>query len=90
MTDEAQSQRSRRRGVVGFLSEDADGNVRLKFDDVMTEDSTTWEKAFPYTSMSFNAQRFRSTELSPEELASIGLVILARLSSTVSDPGDPT
>jgi hypothetical protein len=90
VTDQAQSQRNRRRGVIGFLSEDADGNVRLKFDDVTTEDGTTWEKAFPYTSMTFDAQRFRSTKLSPEELASIGLVILARLSSAASGDGDPT
>jgi hypothetical protein len=74
--------------VVSLL-EDIDGNVRLKFDDVMTEDSTTWEKVFPYTSMSFGAERFRSAKLSPDELASIGLVVVARLSSAVSDEGDP-
>ena len=82
----ADIQAGARRGVVVFVLEDADGSVRVKFDDVTTPDMVTWSRAHPYTSMIFDTQRFRVGNLTRDEFANVGVGLVARLAAILGLP----
>jgi hypothetical protein len=70
-------------GIVVYLLADEDGKVRVRFDDVVSEDRATWSHLFSYTSMTFDEGRFGASDLSHEDLEKVGFGLVARLAATM-------
>jgi hypothetical protein len=72
------------RGIVVSLKVEGD-QVRIIFDDVVSEGEDQpprrWRHVVLYTSTHFARQSFEANELSDEQLASIGLAVIARLAA---------
>jgi hypothetical protein len=63
--------------------QEPDGRVRLKLDDVVTDDLAIWKTEFPYTSLIFDAAQFEASELSAEDLSQIGFGLVVRLAAVL-------
>ena len=75
-------------GVVSCLQLLETGEVRLVFDDVCSKTDywpQMWQSHWFFTQKDFDGQKFLTCELSKEELANIGLALVARLSALATN-----
>jgi hypothetical protein len=71
-------------GVVCSLVEQPDGKIRLVLDDASSPASRfpqAWQTLTPFTSKDYGESEFLGVALSEEELADIGMNLVARLSA---------
>ena len=70
-------------GMVCWLEERPDGQVRLVMDDVdrSSADPMSWKKKVLFTWRDYDASVFLQSELSEQELADIGLQVVTRLAA---------
>jgi hypothetical protein len=71
-------------GVVSCLEMLERGEVRLILDDVCSKTDfwpQVWRSHWPFTQHDFDGKKFLACELSEEQLAHIGLIVVARLSA---------
>jgi hypothetical protein len=71
-------------GVVCSVLEDPAGKVRVVFDDAIAQGASfpqEWKSHTPFTALEFDKDGFLRSELSDEELADVGLNIVARLAA---------
>ena len=75
-------------GVVASLQLHEDGKVRLVLDDVCSQTDywpQVWQSHCPFTQNDFDRQAFLASELSEQQLAHIGLILVARLSALTTN-----
>lgn len=71
-------------GVVSCLRLLESGEVRLIFDDVCSRTDhwpQEWQSHWPFTQNDFEGKEFLASDLSEEQLAHIGRILVARLSA---------
>lgn len=75
-------------GVVASLQLLENGKVRLVLDDVCSQTDNwpqMWQSHYPFTQNDFERQKFLASELSEQQLAHIGLILVARLSALTTN-----
>jgi hypothetical protein len=92
MPQERETASPRTFAVAGYLARSSQGNIELRFDDLVadSESPTQWRQWVYFTSLKLDKQRTLDHQLTEKEYAGIGRTVMTRLVALLSvhDPNE--